>query len=198
EIGAILCETATQGGVCARVHTGDPSLYGALREEIDILERHGIAWESIPGVTAACAAAAKAGISFTIPTQTQTLIISRMQGRTPMPEEESIHALARHKTSLAIYLSGKLCTALQNELLMAGLTPETAILCAHRVGWPDEKLVWTNLQSLPRTVEKEHLERQTVILVLPKEDRKGEPSCLYSKAFSHSFRSEDTVPASTP
>ncbi|MDR2573105.1 MAG: precorrin-4 C(11)-methyltransferase [Desulfovibrio sp.] len=187
ECHALALETALAGEDVARVHTGDPSLYGALREQIALLDRDGIPWRVIPGVTAACAAAAAAGVTFTSPEVTQSLIITRLEGRTPMPETEKIRRLAAHKSSMAIYLSARLADKARKELMRA-LPPETPVLCAHRVGWPDERLVWTDVENMARCVAENGLERQTVFLVLPAEDKPETRSRLYSADFVHSFR----------
>lgn len=187
ESHALVAATAFAGKDVARVHTGDPAIYGALSEQAALLEAAGIPWRVIPGVTAACAAAAAAGVSFTYPEISQTLIITRIAGATPMPAAENIASLAAHKTSMAIYLSGKKAVGLQSELEKA-LPPETPILCARRVGWPEEKLVWTTLKNLAETAAKEGMGRQTLFLVLPGHNREGRPSRLYSASFGHEFR----------
>ena len=179
---------ALEGKPVARVHTGDPSLYGALREQSALLNAEGIPWRVIPGVTAACAAAAAAGIAFTVPEVTQSLIISRLEGRTPVPQKERLRELAAHGSSLAVYLSAASAQALQDELSHS-LPPETPILCAHMVSWPEEQLHWTTLEELPQCVNQHNLTRQTVFLVLPGENRKGAPSRLYAADFAHGCRS---------
>lgn len=189
ECHQLVRETALAGKDVARVHTGDPSLYGALREQIALLERDGIPWQVIPGVTAACAAAAAAGVTFTVPEVTQSLMISRMEGRTPVPERERLAALAAHRTSLAVYLSAHSAAGLQAELALS-LPPETPVLCAHRVGWPDQQLHWTTLDGLARCVEQHGITRQTVFLILPGELEKGAASRLYAADFSHGRRQE--------
>lgn len=175
-----------RGELVARIHTGDPSLYSALPEQIALLERDGISWEVVPGITAACAAAAAAGICFTRPEISQSLIISRQAGRTPMPENESLARLASHGTAMAIYLSGKIADTVQKELAKC-LPWDTKIICAHRVGWPSQKIVRTTLADLADCVKKNQLESQTVFLVLPASDAAGK-SCLYSASFSHEYR----------
>lgn len=184
---ALVRDAALAGKNVARVHTGDPSLYGALREQAELLERDGIPWRVIPGVTAACAAAAAAGVAFTMPEVTQSLMISRMEGRTPVPERERLSALAAHKTSLAIYLSAHSASTLQDELARS-LPPETPVLCAHRVGWPDQQLHWTRLGDLARRVEEHDITRQTVFLVLPGKLEEGAASRLYAADFNHGRR----------
>lgn len=187
-------EAALAGRPVARLHTGDPSLYGALREQIALLELEHIPWTVIPGVTAACAAAATCGLTFTVPEVTQSLVITRIAGRTPMPEYESIRALATHKTSMAVYLSGKLAPTLQAQLLEAGLEPETPVLCAHAVGWPTQALYWTNIGRLVDCVNEHQLFKQTVFLVLPGELAKGSKSCLYDASFTHERRQGSDAP----
>ncbi|MDR2745788.1 MAG: precorrin-4 C(11)-methyltransferase [Desulfovibrio sp.] len=187
ECHALVKEASFAGERVARVHTGDPSLYGALREQADLLDRDGIPWRVIPGVTAACAAAAAAGITFTVPELTQSLVITRLEGRTPMPEREKIRHLAAHQSSLAVYLAGRDASRLRGELLRA-LSPATPVLCAHLVGWPEERLVWTDVENLARCVEENRLENDTVFLVLPAEGRTGACSRLYAADFRHSFR----------
>jgi len=173
----------------ARVHTGDPSLYGAVREQMHLLREAGAECEVVPGITAACAAAARAGVSFTVPGVTQSLIITRLAGRTPMPEKERLSALAAHGCSLAVYLSANNAQRLQDEL--ARLPGDTPVLCAHRVGWPDEQMAWTSTARLAATVEKLGLTRQTVFLVLPGENAQEARSCLYDPAFAHGWRSSN-------
>jgi precorrin-4/cobalt-precorrin-4 C11-methyltransferase len=187
ECHALVKEASFAGEKVARVHTGDPSLYGALREQAELLDRDGIPWRVIPGVTAACAAAAAAGVSFTVPELTQSLVLTRLEGRTPMPEREKIRHLAAHQSSLAIYLAGRDASKVREELLLA-LSPATPVLCAHLVGWPEERLAWTDVENLARCVEENHMENDTVFLVLPAEGRTGARSRLYAADFSHSFR----------
>lgn len=180
-------KTVLAGGNVARVHTGDPSLYSALPEQIALLDADGIPWEIIPGITAACAAAAAAGISFTLPEVSQSLIITRQPGRTPMPAAENIATLATHHTAMAIYLSGKTAAKTQNELSSV-LDADTPVLCAHRTGWPAQKLVWTTVGGLAECVRANRLESQTVFLVLTGHKKRAGRSRLYDGAFSHDFR----------
>lgn len=187
ECHALMHDAAMAGQSVARVHTGDPSLYGTLREQIRLLERDGIPYGVVPGVTSACAAAAAAGLSFTVPEVTQSLILTRMEGRTPVPERERLGTLAAHGCSLAVYLSAAEPEALQKELL--GVLPAaTTVLCAHRVGWPDQQLIRTTAGQLAACVREHGLTRQTVFLVLPGQDAAPTASKLYDPAFSHGRR----------
>ena len=182
--------TALSGGPVARVHTGDPSLYGTLREQARLLDQDGIPWRVIPGVTAACAAAAAAGVTFTVPEVTQSLIITRMEGRTPVPDREALRLLAAHGTSMAVYLSAGACENLQAELL-AHTPPDTPVLCAYRVGWPDQRLIWATAGTLAHCVHEHGLARQTVFLVLPGQNAADTASLLYAANFSHGYRLAD-------
>lgn len=190
ETHALICETVSGGGTAARVHTGDPSLYGALREQMDLLARDGIAYGVVPGVTAAFAAAAAAAVSITVPETVQSFAITRLSGRTPVPEAQSVHRLAEHGGSIAVYLSGAEVETLTAELRKARLPETTPILAAYRVGWPEEKLLWTTLERLEDLIRQEGLTRQVVFLVLPGERNKdgAKASRLYDKSFTHGFR----------
>ena len=187
ETHALLAETVRGGGMAARVHTGDPSLYGAVREQVRLLDAEGIAWEMVPGVTAAFAAAAQAGVSFTQPDGTQSLIVTRLAGRTPVPEAEGLAALAAHGSAMAVYLSATDAEGVQRELLAAGHAPDTPVVVAHRVGWPDQRILRAPLEKLAENVRAAGITRQTVFLLLPGENVRG-VSRLYAADFAHGFR----------
>ena len=136
------------------------------------------------------AAAAAAGVTFTVPEVTQSLIITRMEGRTPVPEREALHLLAAHGTSMAIYLSAGACEDLQAKLL-AHTPPDTPVLCAYRVGWPEQRLIWATAGTLAHCVHEHGLVRQTVFLVLPGQNAADTASLLYAANFSHGYRQAD-------
>lgn len=184
ETHATLLQTVRAGGLAARVHTGDPSLYGALREQTALLDAAGVPWKVIPGVTAAFAAAALAGVSFTSPETAQSLIFCRVAGKTKTPQAQSPGALAKTGAPLAIYLSAASAEKLRDELLTA-LPPSTPVICVQRAGWPGEKIIRCALKELAESARG--LERQTIFLVLPAETAKI-ASRLYDKSFSHGFR----------
>jgi precorrin-4/cobalt-precorrin-4 C11-methyltransferase len=190
ETHGLLMKTVRAGGMAARVHTGDPSLYGAMREQMRLLDRDGVGYEVVPGVTAAFAAAAGARVSFTAPGVTQTLILTRLSGRTGVPERERLADLARHGSAMAVYLSAGGVSRLAGELREAGLAEDTVVVAAHRVGWPGERIVRTDLAGLDAAAGAldQEMARQTVFLVLPGETAAGEDSKLYDPAFSHGFR----------
>ncbi|GAB6059978.1 precorrin-4 C(11)-methyltransferase [Desulfonatronum parangueonense] len=170
-----------------RLHTGDPGLYGAVREQARLLEAEGISYAVVPGVTAAMAAAAAAKVSFSIPQTCQTLILTRMGGRTTVPERERLRGLAVHRAALAVYLSGPSHLDMANELLQGGYPPDTMVIAAHRVGWPEERIERLTLDKLAATEAKNHWKRQTVFLVLPGQEQ-SVSSRLYAPEFEHGFR----------
>ncbi|WP_272701051.1 precorrin-4 C(11)-methyltransferase [Desulfovibrio sp. Fe33] len=191
ETHALMAETVASGGKVARVHTGDPSLYGAIREQMALLDEAGITHEVVPGVTAGFAAAAAAGRSYTVPEVTQTLIFTRLEGRTPVPEGEKLRKLAAHGSAMCIYLSAGDPEGVQSELLAGGMAESTLVVMAYRVGWPDEKLVEIELGGLAEAARLNGFTRQTVFLVLPgqgHEDAGKAKSLLYDKDFKHMYR----------
>ncbi len=188
EIHNRIIQAVRKNGLVARLHTGDPALYGAIKEQMFLLDQEGIGYEVIPGITAAFAAAAKARLSLTLPEKTQTLIFTRLSGRTSVPARESLERLAEHQSSLALYLSSDQAENAADQLIQGGYAPNTPVLIAYRIGWPEEKLVFTDLRGLPDRVKASGLKRQAVFLVLPHQDQEPVFSKLYSPDFSHGFR----------
>jgi precorrin-4/cobalt-precorrin-4 C11-methyltransferase len=187
ETHALLAATVRQGGLAARVHTGDPALYGAVAEQARLLEADGIPYAVIPGVTSASAAAAAFGVSFTVPETTQTLILTRLAGRTPMPPGEGLADLARHQAAMAVYLSAGDPEGLAEALLAGGYPSATPVAVAHRLGWPGETLLWATVATLAATTRQAGLDRQTIFLVLPGLGTES-LSKLYDPSFGHGFR----------
>lgn len=189
ESHGLMRDAARAGQLVARVHTGDPLLYGAAREQMQLLQADGIACAVVPGVSAAFAAAAAAGVSLTVPERVQSLAVTRLDGRTPVPAGQGVAEYVRHGGSLAVYLSAKTPDVLAQELRRGGLAGDVPILLAYKVGWPEEKLAWATLASLEETARREGFTRQTVFLVLPGErERESAPSRLYAADFSHGYR----------
>jgi precorrin-4/cobalt-precorrin-4 C11-methyltransferase len=135
----------------------------------------------------ACAAAAASGASFTVPGGTQTLILTRMAGRTPVPETENLQKLAAHNSAMAVYLSAGNPSGIQEAILAGGMAPSTPVILGYRIGWPDEKSVPTTLADLAETATRNNFTRQTIFLILPGKDSDSE-SLLYDSGFSHMFR----------
>ncbi len=183
----LIKQATSLGRDVARVHTGEPSLYGAIHEQIRLLEKDHIEYEVIPGVTAAFATACRVGVSFTVPEKVQSLIITRLAGRTPMPPGEELSSLASHNTALAIYLSASYVKQMQKTLLESGYPPDTMVVVGYRVGWEDEKIICSSLKEVDVVVEREEIKRQAVFLILPEQSQETY-SRLYDPSFSHGFR----------
>jgi precorrin-4/cobalt-precorrin-4 C11-methyltransferase len=177
-----------------RVHSGDPALYGAIQEQLEVLEREQIPCQVIPGVTAAFAAAAALAQELTLPEVTQTVILTRAAGRTPVPPREALGDLARHGATLVIYLSIKLIDTVVADLTPA-YGPETPVVVAYRVSWPDQRLIRGTLATIAEMVKAANIDRQALILVGPalaaREGKLQARSKLYDKSFSHGFRAGD-------
>ncbi len=174
--------------IVARVHTGDPALYGAIQEQIQLLEEEGIPFEVVPGVTVAFAAAAALGRQLTQPGGSQTLILTRMAGRTLVPASESLGGLSQHQASLVVYLSVSRIDEVVAELKQ-GYPADTPVVVAYRVGWPDEKFISGSLDDIADKVKESDIKRQAVIMV--GESLSGElkaRSKLYDPTFAHGFR----------
>ena len=187
ETDRIMQEYAAKGDIVARVHTGDPALYGAVQEQARLLRSAGFEYEVIPGVTSACAAAAASGASVTVAGGTQNLLLTRMAGRTPVPETENLQKLAAHNSAMAVYLSAGNPSGIQEAILAGGMAPSTPVILGYRIGWPDEKSVPTTLADLAETATRNNFTRQTIFLILPGKDSDSE-SLLYDSGFSHMFR----------
>jgi precorrin-4/cobalt-precorrin-4 C11-methyltransferase len=172
----------------ARVHSGDPSLYGAVMEQIEVCDELGLEWEMVPGVSSLGAAAAALGRELTVPEISQSVILTRRASRTPMPEGEDIESFAKHGTTMAIFLSAAKPRALQEELLEGGYPPETPCAVVYRASWPDEEVFECRLEDLADRIRAAGFTRQALILVGPGLAAGGTRSHLYSPEFSHMFR----------
>ncbi len=192
ETHAAIMEAVDQGLRVVRLQAGDPCLYGTVREQALLLEAKGIAYAIVPGITAASAAAAAFKLPATVPEATQTLILTRLAGRTPVPEAEALRSLAAHHCALAVYLSAANPEAVQEQLLLGGYGEDTLLAVAHRVGWPEEELHLSTVGAFPELVRSRGLTSQTLFLVLPGQDA-ATRSKLYDPAFGHAFR-EQSIP----
>jgi precorrin-4/cobalt-precorrin-4 C11-methyltransferase len=182
----IMAEGYQAGQRVVRLHTGDPSLYGAIREQMAVLRDLGIDYRVIPGVTAAFAAAAALGLEYTVPEKTQTLIFTRMAGRTPVPDNESLTALARHHASMAIYLSMAMVDDL-SRILAEAYGPEAPCAIAYRVSQPEERIVRTRVADLAQAARENGIQRLAVILVGPALEEASTLATLRSKLYDKDF-----------
>lgn len=181
-------EAESRGVDTVRLHTGDPSIYGAIREQMDRLREMGVAFDVTPGVSSFCAAAAAAEAEFTLPGVSQTLIITRMEGRTPVPEKEKLRLLAGHRASMALFLSSGMTGALCAELIAGGYPPETKTVMVYKASWPEQKIIRADLSTLPRLAEEAGIKNTALIMVGDFLGDEYELSKLYDSRFSHGFR----------
>ena len=165
EIVAVMAEADAKGEEIVRLHSGDPSLYGAIREQMDCLIERGIDYDCTPGVTAAFGAAASLRMEYTLPERTQTLILTRLGGRTPVPERERMALLAMHQSSMAIYLSAGEGARLRDELLLGGYPPETPVTIVYRATWPEELVICSNVNKFVDKLKEHKISQTAVILV---------------------------------
>lgn len=165
EVIEVIKSAEEQGKTTVRLHTGDPSIYGAVREQMDRLEKLGIAFESCPGVSACFGAAASLNLEYTLPGISQTLIITRMAGKTAVPEAESIKSLAAHKASMAIYLSTGLLKKLSESLIEGGYSENTPAAIVYKATWPEEEAYLCTIRTLEETAKAHEITKTALILV---------------------------------
>jgi precorrin-4/cobalt-precorrin-4 C11-methyltransferase len=188
EIIAVMIEAAGQGHSVARLHTGDPSLYGAIQEQMAELDKHGITYSVIPGVTAVFAAAAALRTELTAPEQSQTLVISRIAGRTPVPEDESIARLASHGGTFCFYLSVDRFGEIARQFLDQGWSPQTPVAMVYRASWPDELIRRGTLADMAGQIAAGGINKHAVVMIGKPLGAISAYSKLYDKDFSHGTR----------
>lgn len=148
-----------------RLHTGDPCLYGAVREQFDALFKLGIEFSVCPGVSSFSAAAASLKAEYTLPGVSQSVIITRAAGRTPVPDAQSVRALSAHKATMVIFLSASLCESLQSELILGGWSEDTPAAVVYKASWPDEKILRCSVGTLYDTIRRNNIEKTALIIV---------------------------------
>ena len=178
----------TQGKTTVRLHTGDSSIYGAVREQFDRLTELGIDYDVCPGVSSFCGAAASLRAEYTLPDVSQTVIITRAPGRTPVPERESIRSLAAHRATMVLFLSAALAEKLQGELLEGGYSPDTPAAVVYKATWPEEKVCRCTVGTLAGTVKENGLTRTSLIIVGDCMGDRYLRSRLYDPAFATGYR----------
>ena len=191
EVIHVIEQAEAKGLTTVRLHTGDPSIYGAIQEQMDELKKRGIDFDVTPGVSSFLAAAATLKQEYTLPGITQTVIITRHGGRTPVPERERLRDLAKHQTTICIFLSIKMIAEVVDDLIDGGFTPNTPIAVVERASWPDEKIIRGTLATIEEQIKSEEVERTAMIVVghcLDSYIEQYQHSQLYSPKFSHMFR----------
>ncbi|HXW02787.1 MAG TPA: precorrin-4 C(11)-methyltransferase [Nitrosarchaeum sp.] len=189
EIFEILRKNAKNKKLVVRLHDGDPSIYGAIKEQIDNLQKKGIKSTIIPGVTSFLASAAALGTQLTLPGVTQTIIVTRAEKRTKVPKRERISELAKHKATMIFYLSVHLLAEIVNQAIEGGYKKSTPVAVVYRASWNDEKIITGTLQDIRKKVLKEKITKTAIIIIGDVVKPKSyEYSRLYDKTFSHGFR----------
>ena len=177
-----------------RLHTGDPCLYGAIREQMDELDRCGISYEVCPGVSSFCGAAAALEAEYTLPGISQSVVITRMAGRTPVPEKESIRSFAVHQATMVIFLSTGMLRQLSEELILGGYPADTPAAIVYKATWPEEKVLRCTVADLAETAEAENVTKTALIVVGRVLDGEYERSKLYDPLFTTEFRKASADP----
>jgi precorrin-4/cobalt-precorrin-4 C11-methyltransferase len=189
EIFDLLYKNAKKDKLVVRLHDGDPSIYGAIKEQIDNLQEKRISSQVVPGVTAFLASAASLGTQLTLPGVTQTIIVTRAESRTKVPKREKISELAKHKATLVFYLSVHLLSDIVKESLAGGYKKSTPVVVVYKASWKDQKIVKGTLGNITKKVRDEKITKTAIVIISDVIDSKSyEYSKLYDKKFSHGYR----------
>ncbi len=189
EVIAVITKAESEKRMTVRLHTGDPSIYGAVREQMDELDRLGIDYESCPGVSACFGAAASLNLEYTLPDISQSLIITRMEGKTKVPPKESIESFAAHQASMAVYLSTGMLEELSKRLIAGGYQKETPAALVYKATWPEEEAYLCTVETLQNTAKEHGITKTALVLVgdvITHQNYKK--SRLYAPDFSTEFR----------
>ncbi len=178
-----------KGLMTVRLHTGDPCVYGAIREQMDAFDQLQIPYEICPGVSSFCGAAAALKMEYTLPEISQSVVITRMAGRTGVPERESIRSFAAHQATMTIFLSAGMLKQLSAELVAGGYGQDTPAAIVYKATWPDEKVILCTVETLAEKAEQEGINRMALIVVGQAVAQKDyERSCLYHPEFTTGYR----------
>ncbi len=189
EVIDVIVKTEAAGQMTVRLHTGDPCLYGAIREQMDILDEKGISYDVCPGVSSFSGAAAALNLEYTLPNVSQSVIITRMAGRTPVPEREEIASFAAHHATMVIFLSTGMLEKLSQRLIEGGYEPDTPAAIVYKATWPDEKKVVCTVETLAQTAKDNDIRKTALIIVGDiVAHRHYDRSELYNPAFTTEFR----------
>ena len=188
EVIHVMEEAEHKGFLTVRLHTGDPAIYGAIREQMDELEKRGIAYDVCPGVSSLSGAAASLGVEYTLPEVSQSVIITRAEGRTPVPGKENLQGLASHQATMILFLSSSLAGKVKKELMEGGYGGNTPVAVVYKATWPEEKILRTTLERLPEEMEREKIRKTAVIIVGHVLGDSYAKSKLYDPCFTTEFR----------
>lgn len=184
----LMKEFYDRGEQVVRLHTGDPCIYGAIQEQMAFFDRYGMHYHITPGISSFLAAAAELRSQFTIPERCQSIILTRGEGRTPMPDKEKLHLLAQHQSTMCIFLSASIVDDVQRQLLEGGYPPETPVAACYKLTWPDQRIYRGQLKDLANILKDNHLTLTTMIVVGDAIDNREGLSKLYDHQFTHLFR----------
>lgn len=190
EVMEVMIQAVGEGKEVVRLHTGEPSIYGAVREQMDLLDKEGISYASCPGVSACFGAAAGLNLEYTLPEVSQTLIITRLEGKTKVPKKEQMELLAGHGASMAIYLSAGMLQELSERLIKGGYSADTPAAIVYKATWPEEKQIVCTVGDLAARAEEENIKKTAIVLVGDAITHNCyDRSKLYDPEFSTEFRS---------
>ena len=184
----VMKQAEAAGKTTVRLHTGDPCVYGAIREQMDALDELGISYDDVPGVSSFCGAAAALRAEYTLPGVSQSVIITRLAGRTPVPDAESLSSMASHGASMAVFLSSGMLGRVQEELLKGAYTEDTPAALVYKATWPEEKTVRCTVGTLAQAGEAHGISKTALVLVGNFLDSPYEKSKLYDPTFTTEFR----------
>lgn len=184
----VMQQAEREGKTTVRLHTGDMSLYGAIREQMDVLDDIGISYDDTPGVSSFCGAASALCAEYTLPEVSQSVVITRMAGRTPVPERESVASFAKHGATMVLFLSSGLLEQVQEQLLLGEYTEDTPAAIVYKATWPDEKVVRCTVGTLAESAKREGIHKTALILVGDFLGSTYERSKLYDPSFTTEFR----------
>lgn len=188
DVLSVMDRAEAAGQTTVRLHTGDPSVYGAIREQMDALEERGISYDVTPGVSSFCGAAAALRAEYTLPGVSQTVIITRAEGRTPVPEREQLKKLAEHGSTMVLFLSSSLLERAQQELMEGGYAPETPAAIVYKATWPDEQVFRCTVATLAETARAHQITKTALITIGGFLGDRYDRSLLYDPGFSHGCR----------
>ena len=188
QVIGVMKQAEAAGKTTVRLHTGDPCVYGAIREQMDALDELGIPYDDVPGVSSFCGAAAALRAEYTLPGVSQSVILTRLAGRTPVPEAESLASMASHGASMAVFLSGGMLERVQEELLKGAYTEDTPAALVYKATWPEEKTVRCTVGTLAQAGEEHGIRKTALVLVGDSLESRSERSKLYDPTFTTEFR----------
>ena len=188
EVLDVMMDAEKEKKMTVRLHTGDPCLYGAIREQMDQLDRLGIAYDSCPGVSSFCGAAAALDLEYTLPEVSQSVVITRMEGRTPVPEKEKVASFASHGATMVLFLSTGLLESLQVRLVEGGYNEDTPAAIVYKATWPDEKVIRCTVSTLAKSAKENNITNTALIVVGDVLDSDYSRSELYNPSFTTEFR----------